>query len=143
MSEKSYRKTPRPQLSAEEFEPTGFPSPAQDSKMEPIDLNLELITHPSTTFFARIDGDAMAEDGVLDGDLLIIDRSLTPKSGDMVVCYIEGAFNIKYVRYTELFDLLLYSIDPDVKPIRVVPGDDFTIWGVVTYVIHKANKRRL
>ena len=80
------------------FEPTGFPSPAQDSRMMPIDLNTELITHPSTTFFPRIDGEALSADGVHDGDLLVIDRSLSPKSGDMVVCYIDGAFNIKYLK---------------------------------------------
>ena len=125
------------------FEPTGFPSPAQDSRMMPIDLNTELITHPSTTFFARIDGEALSAVGVHDGDLLVIDRSLSPKSGDMVVCYIDGAFNIKYLKESELFGLLLYSIDPERKSLRVSSDDDFTIWGVVTYVIHKANKRRL
>ena len=125
------------------FEPTGFPSPAQDSRMAPIDLNEELVTHPSTTFFARIRGDEMAGDGIREGDILVIDRSLTPKSGDLVVCHIDGAFNLKYVHLSELFGLRLFSTDPDQKPLTVAPDDDFTIWGVVTYVIHKANKRRL
>lgn len=129
--------------SDESMSPTGFPSPAQDSRMEPIDLNTELITHPSTTFFARIEGEEMSFDGVHDGDILVIDRSLTPKSGDMVVCHIDGAFNIKYVSYSPICELLLYSIDPVIKPITIAPDDDITIWGVVTYVIHKANKRRL
>ena len=143
MSGKDFKREGHPPMNYETFEPTGFPSPAQDSRMYPIDLNLELVTHPSTTFFARIDGESMSADGVHDGDILVIDRSLSPRSGDMVVCYIDGAFNVKYFRETELYGVMLYSIDPDRKPLRLSPSDDFTIWGVVTYVIHKANKRRL
>ena len=112
--------------------------------MDPIDLNMELVTHPSTTFFARIDGEVAVGGDIHNGDILVIDKSLTPRDGDLVVCVIDGEFNLKYVHYTELFDLLLYSVVSDTKPLRLTRGeDDFTIWGVVTYVIHKANSRRL
>ena len=76
----------------------GFPSPAQDYISQAIDLNKELIHHPSTTFYGRVSGDSMKDAGLDDGDILVIDKSLEPRSGDMAVCYIDGEFTIKYIK---------------------------------------------
>ena len=79
----------------------GFPSPAQDYMTDSIDLNRELIRHPATTFYARADGDSMKDCGIDDGDLLVIDKSLDPLDGDIVVAYIDGEFTLKTVRFDE------------------------------------------
>lgn len=79
----------------------GFPSPAQDYMDIAIDLNQELVRHPSTTFYGRVRGDSMQDAHVFDGDILVIDKSLEPQSGDMAVCYIDGEFTIKYIEVTE------------------------------------------
>ena len=68
----------------------GFPSPAQDSLTESIDLNRELVRHPATTFYARAVGDSMKDCGIDDGDLLVIDKAIDPQEGDIVVAYIDG-----------------------------------------------------
>lgn len=64
----------------------GFPSPAQDSMDEKIDLNRELVRHPESTFYARVKGNSMIDADVREGDILIIDKSLEPGDGDMAVC---------------------------------------------------------
>lgn len=79
----------------------GFPSPAQDYMTDSIDLNRELIRHPATTFYARASGDSMKDCGIDDGDLLVIDKSLEPQDGDIVVAYIDGEFTLKTVRFDD------------------------------------------
>ena len=70
----------------------GFPSPAQDYMDKLIDLNRELVKHPEATFYGRVVGDSMIEAGVEEGDVLVIDKSLEPREGDMAVCFIDGEF---------------------------------------------------
>ncbi|WP_018108948.1 LexA family protein [Bacteroides propionicifaciens] len=119
----------------------GFPSPAQDYMDIAIDLNQELVRHPSTTFYGRVRGDSMQDAHVFDGDILVIDKSLEPQSGDMAVCYIDGEFTIKYIEVTEN-RVSLIPANPLYPTINVTADQDLIIWGVVTYVIHKAQKRR-
>ena len=76
----------------------GFPSPAQDYMGESIDLNRELVRHPATTFYARAVGDSMKGCGIDDGDLLVIDKSIEPREGDIVVAFIDGEFTLKTVK---------------------------------------------
>lgn len=118
----------------------GFPSPAQDYISQAIDLNKELIHHPSTTFFGRVNGDSMKDAGVDNGDILVIDKSLTPKTGDMAVCYIDGEFTIKYIQI-ESDIIWLIPANKAYQPIKVTPANDFMIWGIVTFSIKKHNKR--
>ena len=68
----------------------GFPSPAQDYLDLSIDLNNELIKHPSTTFYGRVKGDSLIEADIHEGDILIIDKSLEPREGDLAVCCVDG-----------------------------------------------------
>lgn len=114
----------------------GFPSPAQDFMDLTIDLNKELVKHPSSTFYGRVSGDSMIDAGIFDGDILIIDKSLEPKDGDMAVCFVDGEFTIKYIRI-EAKVIWLVPANEKYKPIRVTEDNDFLIWGIVTYSIKK------
>lgn len=114
----------------------GFPSPAQDFMDLAIDLNRELIKHPSSTFYGRVKGDSMIDAGIHDGDILIIDKSLEPKNGDMAVCFIDGDFTIKYIRI-EKNVIWLQPANEQYQPIKVTQENDFLIWGIVTYSIKK------
>ncbi|MBR4722454.1 MAG: peptidase S24, partial [Muribaculaceae bacterium] len=73
----------------------GFPSPAQDYISESIDLNTELIAHPAATFYGRVIGDSMSGEGIEEGDILVIDKSLEPTNGDLAVCQVDGEFTLK------------------------------------------------
>ena len=111
----------------------GFPSPAQDYMTDSIDLNRELIRHPATTFYARADGDSMKDCGIDDGDLLIIDKSLDPLDGDIVVAYIDGEFTLKTVRFDEKENCIwLVPANEEYSPIKITEENDFLIWGVLT-----------
>lgn len=123
----------------------GFPSPAEDHNLESINLTRELIDHPNTTFMARVVGDSMIDANIHEGDILIIDRSLDFEDNDVAVCFINGEFNIKYIERTKENEVYLVSANPKYPKIKVEPEDNFILWGVVTYVIHKPNskKRRL
>ena len=126
-------------LYADEGIRAGFPSPAQDYMESGIDLNRELIDHPSSTFYGRVKGDSMIDAGVHDGDILVIDKSLEPRDGDMAVCYLDGEFTVKFIRI-EKEAIWLVPANPHYAPIRVTADNEFIIWGVVTYFIH--NNRR-
>ena len=114
----------------------GFPSPAQDYLDLSIDLNNELIKHPSTTFYGRVKGDSLIEADIHEGDILIIDKSLEPREGDLAVCCVDGEFTLKYIKIEQ--DVVwLIPANKDFQPIRVTAGNEFVIWGIVTYSIKK------
>lgn len=112
----------------------GFPSPAADFTEGSIDLNKELIRHPSTTFYGRVRGDSMRDAGLGNGDLLVIDKSLEPKDGKIAVCYIDGEFTVKRLSLRQ-GECYLLPANPSYKPIRIGEEQDFLIWGIVTHVI--------
>lgn len=115
----------------------GFPSPAQDYVDKSLDLNRDLIKHPAATFYARVVGDSM-EPQIHPGDLLVVDRSITPFDGCTAVCFLNGEFTIKRLDLTEQQRGIVYLIpdNPRYEPIKVVGEEQFEIWGVVRYVIH-------
>lgn len=113
----------------------GFPSPAGDYIEESIDLNKHVIKNRSATFYARIDGSSM-EPILRDGDLIVIDRSLSPSASDIVLCYIDGEFTVKTVQKTPNA-IYLIPANKAYDPIEVTPNNDFIIWGVITYSIRK------
>lgn len=114
----------------------GFPSPAQDAMEKSLDLNELIIKRPASTFFARVQGDSMKDAGVNDGDILVIDKSIAPRSGAMAVCFVDGEFTLKYIKVGKGC-LWLVPANTAYPPIRVSEDNDFTIWGIVTFVIHK------
>ena len=120
----------------------GFPSPAQVYMSESIDLNQELIRHPATTFYARAVGDSMKGCGIDDGDLLVIDKAISPQNGDIVVAYIDGEFTLKKVRLEPDGSCLwLIPANDEYPPIKITEENDFIIWGVLTYNIKRQLRR--
>ncbi|MFO8236708.1 MAG: translesion error-prone DNA polymerase V autoproteolytic subunit [Prochlorococcaceae cyanobacterium] len=113
----------------------GFPSPADDYVEGRIDLNEALIRHPSSTFFLRVSGDSMRGAGILDGDLLVVDRAIEPRAGLVVVAVIEGAFTLKHLR-RHRGRWRLEAAHPDYPPLELDDGDDSRIWGVAIHAIH-------
>lgn len=116
--------------------PAGFPSPAEEYLEPKLDLNEFLIKHPSATFFVRVQGDSMTGAGIFNGDILIVDRALDPKEGDIAVCVIDGEFTVKRLQIIN-DEIFLAPENGEYKPIKVTTFQDFQVWGIVTYVIHK------
>ena len=114
----------------------GFPSPATDYMTQAIDLNKELVKHPAATFYGRVVGDSMIDSGVEEGDILVIDKSLEARDGDMAVCFVDGEFALKHIKFREN-GLSLLPANDKYPVIEVSEGSDFIMWGVVTYVIKK------
>ena len=112
----------------------GFPSPADDFLDNKIDLNKELVKNKDATFFGRVRGESMIGAGLGNGDLLVIDKSLPPKSGKIAVCFIDGEFTVKRIKI-EGEIVWLVPENPKFNPIRVTPDNDFVVWGIVTQVI--------
>lgn len=118
----------------------GFPSPAQDYISESIDLNRELIPHPAATFYGRVSGESMIGDGIDPDDIIVIDRSLEPRDGDLAVCCLDGDFTLKRIRL-EANRVWLVPANESFDPILVTPDNNFEIWGVVTYTIKRTRRR--
>lgn len=114
----------------------GFPSPADDTKERKLDLNQYIIQNPSATFFVRATGDSMIGAGIQSGDLLVVDRSLTPSSNKIIIAVLNGEMTVKRL-IINAKGTLLQAENPAFSPIPILPSMDFHVWGVVTTVIHK------
>ena len=119
----------------------GFPSPADNYITETIDLNKELVRHPAATFYGRVSGDSMIEEGIEPGDILVIDRSIEPDSGDLAVCCIDGEFTLKRIKL-EKNRVWLIPSNEMFDPILVTPENEFSVWGVVTHTIKAYRRKR-
>jgi len=113
--------------------PAGFPSPADDYIEGRLDLNKYLIQKPAATFFARAEGDSMIGAGIQPGDLLIVDRSARPVHNSIVVAALDGELTCKIL---DTHHRCLRSVNPHYPPIKILPGSDFSIEGVVLHSIH-------
>jgi len=116
----------------------GFPSPATDYMENKLDLNEYLIKHPAATFIVKAKGPSMTDAGILSGDLLIVDRSVTPKSKNIVIASIFGDLTVKKLQKKKS-SLFLLSANSDYPSIEVKEEMECFIWGVVTYIIHESN----
>lgn len=114
----------------------GFPSPAADFTDDRINLNQYLIKNISTTFIAVAEGHSMEGAGIGHKDLLIIDKSLEPKSGDIGVCVIDGEFTLKRLQ-VRTDGIWLMPENEHYPPIRVTEFSNFEVWGIVTFSIQK------
>lgn len=129
-----------PELPLAEHLHAGFPSPASDYT-DCIDITREIVRHPETTFYARIDGDSMKDAGIFNGDIVVIDRSLQATSGNYVAAYIDGEFTIKEFRLDSDNNCAwLIPHNQRFKPIRVTEENAFIIWGVITHTIHSVKR---
>ena len=115
----------------------GFPSPADDYLRDSLDFNRDLIKNPEATFYGRVSGDSMRDAGVNEGDIAVIDRSLQPTDGDVIVAYVNEEFTIKYLDLTHKEEgyIELRPANPDYSPIRIDSTDNFRVWGVVVWTI--------
>ena len=113
----------------------GFPSPAEDHLDISLDLNEYLIKHPSATFYIYAKGDSMIDDGIYSGDIMIVDRSLSPKSKDIVIAVIDGEFTVKRI-YNKSNKIYLIPSNNKYQSISIRDDMDFQVWGVVTHAIH-------
>ena len=114
----------------------GFPSPADDFLDNSIDLNKELIRNKDATYFGRVNGNSMINVGIADGDLVVIDKSITPTNGKIAVCNIDGEFTIKRIKI-EKDKVWLVAENDNFLAIEVTEGSTLEIWGVVTGVVKK------
>ena len=118
----------------------GFPSPAQDLVENGIDLNRDLVASPESTFYARVVGDSMIDANVFPGDILIIDRSLSAEDGCMALCVLNGDFTLKFLEIHS-DGIVLRPANVAYKSLRIGECEQFEVWGVVTYIIHKVGRR--
>ena len=118
--------------------PAGFASPAEDYIEKQLDLNDLVVKHPHATFYVRVDGDSMRDAGIQSGDILVVDRSLEPSHGKIVVALLDGEFTVKRINMGSN-QLTLLPANSAYAPISISEASDFQVWGVVTYVIHRAS----
>ena len=114
----------------------GFPSPADEHMEGPLDLNKYLIQNPPATFFVRASGDSMIGAGIYSDDILVVDRSLEPKSGKIVIAAIDGFLTVKRLHKAD-GKTILKSENIKYPDIELHDENEVIIWGVVTSVLHK------
>lgn len=121
---------------AGEAVPAGFPSPAEEYLEKTLDLNEFVAPRPEATVFVRVSGDSMTGAGIHHDDILVVDRSQTPRPGNVIIAYLDGEFTVKRLTRTAN-GLELTPENPDYAPIPLTPDTDFEVWGVVRHVVHK------
>ena len=112
----------------------GFPSPAEEELVDTLSLDELLIQNREATFLLKVSGDSMSGAGILPGDMVIVDKGQTPKSGDIVIAEVDGQWTMKYLRKRK-DDVTLLPANPRYKPIK--PKNELKIAGVVTAVVRK------
>lgn len=117
----------------------GFPSPAQDYWSGDIDLGEHLIRDRTATFIVRAVGSSMERAGIFDGDRLIVDRAITPQHGHIVIAILDGELTVKRL-LADRGRLVLRAENPAHPDIAIPELSDLTIWGVVTWVLHRASR---
>jgi len=114
--------------------PAGFPSPATDYCERSLDLNELCIRTPAATYFVRAQGDSMIEAGIFSGDVLVVDRSLETKHGDIVIAEFNGELTVKKLELKP--QTRLVPMNSQHAPVPIPDGAELEIFGVVTNVIH-------
>ena len=115
--------------------PAGFPSPAADYMEDRINLNSVLIKHPESTYMLRVEGSSMIDANIQDGDVVIVDSAVSAKDGDIVIANLDGEFTVKKLKSDPP---MLLPMNPAYQPIVISDAQDLHIFGVVTFIIHKA-----
>ena len=134
----------------------GFPSPAEQYQEPPLDLNELLVKRPAATYFVRVEGDSMVGAGINNGDLLVVDRSLRPADGDVIIASVDGDFTVKTLRLGNGEwgtgngkrgngergmgnggEVRLVAANPKYPDIVLKPGQELDYFGKVTACIHR------
>ncbi|MDW7771611.1 MAG: translesion error-prone DNA polymerase V autoproteolytic subunit [Desulfobulbaceae bacterium] len=114
----------------------GFPSPADDYVDRKLDLNELLIKNPAATFFVRVAGDSMTGAGIQHDDILVVDRSLEPGSGNIVIAVYDGELTVKRLIHDKK-GMRLAAENPNYPSLIIAEENGCEIWGVVTSVVHQ------
>lgn len=112
----------------------GFPSPAEDYLDRPLDFNDLLIQRPAATFAVRVAGESMSGAGILPGDIAVIDRSITPVTGCIILAIVDGEFTLKTYRKRGA-QISLEPANPAFRPLHIIDGMTFECWGVLKAVV--------
>ena len=117
----------------------GFPSPAEQYLEPPLDLNELLVKCPAATYFVRVQGDSMIGRAIYEGDILVVDRSLDPCDGDVVIASVDGEFTVKTLRISNAPNrcIRLEAANPMYSDIVLRPGQELNCFGKVTACIHR------
>jgi DNA polymerase V len=115
----------------------GFPNPAEEAGGFALDLNQYLVKRPVSTYYLRVEGDSMTGAGITPGDIVVVDKALEPRSGDIVVAAVDGDFTLKRLKKQD-GGAWLIAEHPGYPPIALHEVADAALWGVVTFVIHRA-----
>lgn len=114
----------------------GFPSPATDYMEDGLDLNEYLVQHKAASFLFEVKGDSMRNAGIIDGDKVVVDRSIEPRHGKIVIAIVEGEFTIKRL-YRRAGRIELRPENPAYPVIAIQPDAQLEIWGVVAAVVRR------
>ena len=117
----------------------GFPSPAEDFLEPGLNLNEYLIQNSAATFCVKVKGDSMVGSRITTGDILIVDRSLSPQNQNVILAILNGSFVVKKLLISNN-DFYLLSDNKYANQIKINSEMEFYVWGVVTYVIHKLSR---
>ena len=118
------------------FISAGFPSPAEDFTELSISLDKHLIQNPAATFMAYANGNSMVRVGIHHGDILIVDRSLNARDGDIIIALLHGEFMVKQLSIVK-GTFFLIPQNPQYASVKILDDMDLEIWGVVIYSIRK------
>ena len=113
----------------------GFPSQADDYIEKPLDFNEYLVRHPAATFCVKVSGDSMINAGIFPNDILVVDRALNAVNNSIVIAVVNAEFTVKRIQFNN-GKISLLPENPAYNPIYI-DNENFEVWGVVTYVIHK------
>jgi len=118
----------------------GFPSPANDYIESELDFNTFLVKNKPATYALRVKGDSMINAGIFSGDILITDRSIEPKSNDIIIASLDNEFTVKryIIKNKEFF---LYPENSEYPVIKITRESNFQIWGTVTFTIHSFGRK--
>lgn len=114
---------------------SGFPSPAEDYEEPPLDLHDLLVKNPPATYFMRVETDTMNRAGISRGDVVVVDRSLKAKPGQLVVAVLEDQFVVRWLSEASASGISLADDE------QTVESDPAVIWGVITYIVHRADRQ--
>jgi repressor LexA len=113
----------------------GFPSPSEEELRDLVSLDEYLVTKPEASFLLRVSGDSMTGEGIMPGDLVIVERGREPRAGDVVVAQVDGEWTMKYFTRTKSGAVVLESANPKYLPIRA--REELKIAGIVSAVVRK------
>jgi DNA polymerase V len=116
----------------------GFPAAANESSHEQVSLDSFLISNPTSTVLFRVRGESMTGAGIFDGDLLVVDRSIEPVHGQVVVAAINQEMTVKRL-YKKAGEIKLQAANPQFKDITFAESDEMSVWGVVTFSLRRWN----